>query len=117
MRPRHPRDEVVQRFARRGDDWHLTVELPAGIKALVIPKGSIAVDGISLTIARLEADTFTVCIIPHSRDVTTLKWAKAGDLVNLEADMIGKYILRQREVAESAGVSMDDLAKAGFGGE
>jgi riboflavin synthase len=107
---------AVKQFARQGDDWHLTVELPACIKALVIPKGSIAVDGISLTIARLDTDAVTVCIIPHTLAATNLRWIKAGSLVNLEADMIGKYILRQREVAESAGVNMDDLARAGFAG-
>ena len=100
---------------RSDDDYVVTISLPAAIKGLVIPKGSIAVDGISLTIARLTDDTFTVHIIPHTWHATNLETAKPGRLVNLEADMMGKYILRHEQaVVGGGGVSMLNLSKAGF---
>ena len=102
------------RIERRADDLVLTVSLPDTIRALVIPKGSIAVDGISLTVAALQPASFSVHIIPHTWECTNLRSARVGDPVNLEADMLGKYILRWQQVAGTAAVSMDDLAKAGF---
>lgn len=106
----------ILEVGRAGDDYVVTIELPDALKPLVVPKGSIAVDGISLTIAALAADSFRIHLIPHTWKATALCKAKAGDSVNLEADVVGKYILRQREVATSAGgrVSMDTLANAGF---
>ena len=102
-------------IGRSDDDYQVCVELPPAIQALVIPKGSIAIDGISLTIAKLAADTFTVCIIPHTWEMTNLPNAKAGTVVNLEADMVGKYILRQRDNVSPSTVTMTDLERAGFG--
>jgi riboflavin synthase len=58
----------------------------------VLPKGSVAVDGISLTVVETFADSFTVSLIPHTAKLTTLGWKKPGDLVNLETDVIGKYV-------------------------
>ena len=60
-------------------------------------KGSIAVDGISLTVAELAADSFTLWIIPHTREVTNLRTKKVGDLVNLEYDLLAKYVERMLE--------------------
>ena len=106
----------ILEIGRSGDDYVVTIELPDALKPLVVPKGSIAVDGISLTLAALAADSFRIHLIPHTWNATALRNAAAGDRVNLEADMIGKYILRQRDLAESAGsrVSMNTLADAGF---
>jgi len=104
----------IRGLERGADDIMLTVSLPERIRALVIPKGSIAIDGISLTIARLAPEEFTVHIIPHTWQGTNLQAAGTGDVVNLEADMVGKYILRQRDVAHPAGVTMEDLRRAGF---
>jgi riboflavin synthase len=97
-----------------GGDIRLTIRLPAALKPLLIPKGSIAVNGISLTIAELGHDSFTVCIIPHTWEATNLSCYQTGDKVNLESDMLGKYILRWQSLQDKGGVSMDDLAKAGF---
>ncbi len=58
----------------------------------VLPKGSVAVDGISLTVVETFADSFTVSLIPHTAKLTTLGWKKPGDMVNLETDIIGKYV-------------------------
>ncbi len=106
----------ILEIGRSGDDYVVTIELPDALKPLVVPKGSIAVDGISLTLAALAADSFRIHLIPHTWNATALRNATAGDRMNLEADMIGKYILRQHDLAESANgrVSMNTLADAGF---
>lgn len=72
----------------------LEVEPPAELERYLAPKGSIAVDGISLTVAGLAPGAFTVAVIPYTLDVTTLRDAKAGDRVNLEVDVIAKYVER-----------------------
>ncbi len=86
--------EIVD-ITPEGQDTKVVVALPANAAALVIPKGSIAVDGISLTIAELGDDTFTVWIIPHTLELTNLSTKQPGDLVNLEFDLLGKYVQRQ----------------------
>jgi riboflavin synthase len=72
----------------------LTVAAPREVVANLVPKGSIAVDGISLTIAALEPEKFSVAVIPHTLDHTTLRRKTAGDRVNLELDILGKYVAR-----------------------
>jgi riboflavin synthase len=72
----------------------MTFELPAALGRFVIDKGSIAVDGVSLTVNRCTATTFTVNVIPHTARATTLASLKKGDRVNLETDIIGKYVAR-----------------------
>ena len=74
--------------------WWVTIALPSSLAPLLIPKGSITVDGISLTVAELEDDTFSVQIIPHTWTVTTLGERQVGDRINLEADVLGKYVAR-----------------------
>lgn len=75
-----------------GDSWEILVECPAELRCYVIPKGSITVDGISMTVNRLTPKSFTLVVIPHTFQVTNLKAKRAGDPVNLEVDMIGKYL-------------------------
>lgn len=84
--------EVVG-FERTGDGgaW-LTVRAPAGLARYLIEKGSVCVDGVSLTVAAMNGDTFSVALIPYTLDVTTLGAARTGDSVNLEVDMIAKYV-------------------------
>jgi riboflavin synthase len=77
-----------------GNDHRLDVRLPAEYRHLVIQRGSIAVNGISLTIAALHDDAFTLWIIPHTMSVTNLHAAKTGDPVNLEFDVLAKYVER-----------------------
>lgn len=80
-----------------GADWRLEVELPAEFAHYVACKGSIAVNGVSLTVAELSPQSFTVWIIPHTRMETNLGTARAGDLVNLEFDVLAKYLERMIE--------------------
>ena len=75
-----------------GQDYSLDIALPPSIARYTILKGSITVDGMSLTIAALEADRFRIWITPHTFQITNLVTRKAGDLVNIEADMLAKYI-------------------------
>lgn len=86
------------------------IQAPAEVMAYVIEKGSIAVDGISLTVARVGETGFTVAVIPQTEETTTLKEKPNGAPVNLEADMLGKYV--KRFVALYAGVD-DDTPSAG----
>lgn len=82
----------VRRFAREGADYVLDVETPSAVMRYIIEKGSIAVDGISLTVATVGRGWFRAWIIPHTREVTNLQSKRAGDTVNLEADVLGKYV-------------------------
>lgn len=74
--------------------FRYTFELPAGIADYVVEKGSIAVDGISLTVAAVDATSFSVAVIPHTHEVTTLGSRTVGARVNLEADVLAKYVER-----------------------
>ena len=88
---------------RDGDDWVVDVELPDDLKMLMIDKGSIAIDGISMTVAHLFENSFRIHVIPLTLELTNLGESKVGDLVNLEMDMVGKFVLRREEVlAEQA---------------
>jgi len=82
----------IVEFARRGLDTYLKVAAPAGGGRLLVPKGSVAVDGVSLTLAEVAADTFAVWLIPHTLEVTALRERRVGDGVNLEYDLLGKYV-------------------------
>ena len=75
-----------------GDGARLDVTVPARLRPLLIPKGSVTIDGVSLTVAALGEDTFGVALIPHTLAVTTLGRRRRGDRVNLEMDVIGKYV-------------------------
>ena len=76
----------------------LTFQYPIEIKGEIIAKGSIAIDGVSLTVVDVTARTFSVSLIPHTKDQTTLGQLKQGDQVNIETDMIGKYVKNQKKV-------------------
>jgi riboflavin synthase len=77
-----------------GKGWRLRIRPPASITHLIAPKGSIAINGVSLTVNEVDAEGFGALIIPHTWSVTTLSRLKAGDKVNLEADMMARYAAR-----------------------
>ena len=81
-------------LAKQGQDHIITVSLPASIKHLVVDKGSIALEGISLTIAELEDSRMTFWITPHTWEHTNLVYAKIGKRMNLEADMLAKHVAK-----------------------
>jgi riboflavin synthase len=84
----------ITRWEQAGKDYLLEVAAPPDIMRYVVFKGSIAVDGISLTVAAVRRKSFQVWIIPHTRAVTALSRRRVGDAVNLEADMLGKFVER-----------------------
>ncbi|MDP7049081.1 MAG: riboflavin synthase, partial [Verrucomicrobiota bacterium] len=86
---------TIRKWEKQGKDWLLDVDVPAALMIGFVPKGSVAVDGISLTVAKLRKRGFAVWIIPHTRQVTNLRNRKVGDPVNLETDLLGKYAQRQ----------------------
>ena len=109
------------RIARlRRDDNAVWYTIQAGPEVLryVVEKGSIAVDGISLTVARVEADRFSLSVIPHTAAVTTLGERRTGDRVNLECDVIGKYVEKLLRTAgprrPEGGLTREFLAQNGI---
>jgi len=83
---------VVRRYERSGTDYVLEVQAPSAIMKYIVQKGSIAVDGISLTVAAFGRDWFRNWIIPHTHEITNLQARRPGERVNLEADMLAKYL-------------------------
>jgi riboflavin synthase len=87
---------------RTGSDYELRVSLPEQLRPFLVEKGSIAVDGISLTLVDVTEDAFSVHLIPVTLEETALKFRKKGDLVNLEADVIGRYVQKQLSIMKTA---------------
>jgi riboflavin synthase len=90
--------EAVASLAQRTDDrdWSvLWFEFPAPVARYLVPKGSVAVDGVSLTLVDVEPTRFSVALIPHTLEATTLGRLQIGDRVNLETDLLAKYAQKQ----------------------
>ena len=88
---------TIEELRQDGDCWWVTVRFPPSLAAQIVRKGSIAIDGISLTVAGVDDRRLDVQIIPFTWEHTNLKKAKVNDPVNLECDMLGKYVLRAME--------------------
>src|SRR3984957_16643520 len=97
------------------ENWWLHIELPHEVEKYTVYKGSISIEGISLTVAKLEENRCTIAIIPHTVEQTNLHSLKPGDLVNLEADLIAKYVekMMKGSSAESS-LTIEDLVEKGF---
>ena len=100
---------------RREDNavW-VTIKTPAPLLRYIVEKGSIAIDGVSLTVAAVTDTDFSVSIIPHTGAQTILLGKKPGEPVNLECDVIGKYVEKMLTPHKSSGITMDFLAQHGF---
>lgn len=96
-----------------GESQVVRVSAPSEVLKYVVEKGSIAIDGISLTVASCDKSGFAIAVIPHTLDATTLHAKRAGDKVNLEADILGKYVEKLLGRADSS-VTEDTLRDAGF---
>lgn len=111
------RGTIAAKIAK-GRDFALKINCPRTIAAATVLKGSIAINGVSLTVSGLGDDWLQVDVIPTTAAETNLGSAKVGDMVNLESDVLGKYAIRQKEVAPeepaSGGLTMDMLAENGF---
>ena len=101
-----------------GDFWTVRIGFPPEIGQYLVYKGSISVEGISLTIANLYADSFDIAVIPKTWELTNLSSLKTGDAVNLEADVIAKYVERimlyGKGTASGEPITMEKLNKLGF---
>jgi riboflavin synthase len=89
---------VIEEIRQEGESWWLTIGFPPSLAPFFIRKGSVAVDGVSLTVAGLGERQCDVMVIPHTWSHTSLKGLRKGDKVNLECDMIGKYVVRALEL-------------------
>ena len=96
------------------ENWWLNIELPAEVEKYTVYKGSISIEGISLTVAKLDGKRCSVAIIPHTLETTNLKSLKPGDLVNLEADLIAKYVEKMTKGASSSTITVENLIRQGF---
>ena len=114
---------VVDQKKKSDGDVELEIRIPNGFAVELVEKGSITIDGVSLTVAKLTEETFSVCLIPQTLADTALKTKTSGTLVNLEGDIIGKYIRRFLEVSrsgsetagkKSSGITYEKLREAGF---
>jgi riboflavin synthase len=97
------------------ENWWLHIELPGEIEKYTVYKGSISIEGISLTVAQLEGARCTIAVIPHTVEMTNLNSLRPGDPVNLEADLIAKYVekMMSNERAESS-LTVEELVRQGF---
>lgn len=96
------------------DNWWLHIEMPEEIEKYTVYKGSIAIEGISLTVAKLDRNRCTIAIIPHTVEMTNLHSLKAADPVNLEADLIAKYVEKMMGRGAESSLTIEDLVAQGF---
>ena len=92
---------TIEEIRKDGDAWWVTVKFPPSLASQIVRKGSIALDGISLTVAGVDHRRFDVQVIPFTWEHTNLRFAKVHDPVNIECDILGKYVLRALEVAKA----------------
>ncbi len=109
----------VTHLTPEGENWWFGVQVPASFARYVVPKGSITIDGISLTVARWHDNIAEVAVIPYTYEHTNIRDRKPGDAVNLEADILGKYVesyLQQRNFAapEDSHLTVARLVEEGF---
>ncbi len=96
------------------DDFWLIIDIPEDLDKYLVFKGSIAVEGISLTVAKLEGPRLTIAIIPHTIKMTNLKSLKPGDPVNIETDIVAKYLEKWTQRDDRAALTVDRLVAQGF---
>lgn len=99
------------RFEKLADFYNLTFEIPHSESKYVVYKGSIAVDGVSLTVAEIKDNIFTIAVIPHTYLNTTLHTLKSGDIVNIETDILGRYIEKFLSVNNNGNKLNEDFLK------
>jgi len=108
-------ERILNSDGEESENWWLHIEIPSDVEKYTVFKGSISIEGISLTVAKLEKNRCTIAIIPHTVELTNLGSLKPGDPVNLEADVIAKYVekMMKGESAQSS-LSVEELVKQGF---
>lgn len=96
------------------DDWRLVIEIPPTLVRYVVAQGSICVEGISLTVAAIEGERLEIAIIPHTFEETNLRDLRPGDPVNLEVDVLAKYVEKMVAGGPANKLSRDELIRKGF---
>ena len=96
------------------EDYWLRIEIPQALEKYVIEKGSLSVEGISLTVAKMEGGKVTIAVIPHTAKMTNLTSLKPADLVNLEADVIAKYVEKMITPRPPSSLTIEKLVRQGF---
>lgn len=104
----------IKALAPKGDDTVLTVFLPKEYRVHVVPKGSVALDGVSLTVGEVSIDSFAVYLIPHTLEHTTLGLKTKGSIVNVETDVLAKYVFGAQSVKAGSGINEGFLKEHGF---
>ena len=108
----------VARLEPEGENWWYGVEIPDSFARYIVPQGSITIDGISLTVARWNGRIAEVAVIPYTYEHTNIRGRKIGDTVNLEGDVLGKYVERYLESRNSSktksNLTIDQLVEQGF---
>jgi riboflavin synthase len=98
-----------------GDDWRMAIELPSGLERYVVFKGSISIEGISLTVASIEGRRVSIAVIPHTYQATNLRTLQPGDAVNIEVDVIAKYAEKMVQGEDAPGsITAERLMSEGF---
>ncbi len=112
---------MVRRVIASNEEWRLTIEAPEALRPCIVPKGSVAVDGVSMTVAAVSPTTFDIALIPTTLKLTTLGDAKVGERINIETDIVSRTIvfhLQRMLTAESRGdvprVTRSLLQRAGL---
>lgn len=105
---------VIREIRQEGNGVWYRISAEKNILDIIVEKGSIAIDGISLTVAKVSPQDFSVSVIPHTLAQTTLQERKTGESVNLENDMIGKYLWKFCQTEQQRGISGEFLARHGF---
>jgi riboflavin synthase len=96
------------------DDWRLVIEVPQALARYIVPQGSIAVEGISLTVAAIAGNRLEIAIIPHTWQATNLRAVRPGDPVNLEVDVLAKYAEKLGRKKSSSKLTVFGLIRQGF---
>ena len=112
----HVDGTATVRSVRRGEDWLVEFTCPAELADGMVPQGSAAVDGVSLTLQSVQAGGFSVALIPTTLSATTLGGLEAGDIVNVETDVIGKYVAKYlgRTAIPKSALTVEKLRELGF---
>lgn len=104
----------IHSVKKEGNAVLVSISAPQEILRLIVEKGSVAIDGISLTVTGVTKTDFSVSLIPHTAEVTTLLSKRAGDIVNLENDIVGKYVEKLLGASKGTGISREFLLENGF---
>ena len=105
----------ITKIIKDGNFYYIDINLPLELSKYIVKKGSIAIDGISLTISDIQSNTIKLAVIPHTYENTNIKSLKTGDFVNIETDILAKYVEKFLSTSDNrTGISMEFLQENGF---